>query len=153
MPQKLGEIDKPQVNKFYNVRKLFCLPLIPQFKEKDLHKELQNSVDQFWRDATNQIENLERTGRISHVFFESITKEGLAGLEMIKQLSLKSYDIVKERIDKGAKMDVKWLLGIFVILLIIFSLIGSALNLESWFPFVGAGVIEILLIFVSTKRS
>jgi hypothetical protein len=104
MPQKLGEIDKPQVNKFYNIRKLFCLPLIPQFKEKDLHKELQNSIDQFWRDATNQIENLERTGRISHVFFESITKDGQAGLEIIKQLSLKSYDIVKEKIEKEAKL-------------------------------------------------
>jgi hypothetical protein len=101
---KLGEIKKPQVREFRDVRKLFCLPLIPQLKEKSLHEDLENSIDQFWEQATHQLENLERTGKVSNIFFESITKDGEPGLEMVRQLSKQSYDIVEERIDKGAKL-------------------------------------------------
>lgn len=104
MAQKLGKIKKPQVTKFRDVRKLFCLPLVPQLKEKDLHKDLKRSIDQFWRQAAYQLEDLERTGKISHIFFESITKDGDPGLEMVKQLSQQSYDIIKEKIEKGAKL-------------------------------------------------
>jgi len=101
---KLGEIKKPQVREFRDVRKLLCLPLIPQLKKNSLNKDLENSIDQFWEQATYQIENLERTGKVSKIFFESITKDGEPGLEMVKPLSQKSYDIIKERIDKGAKL-------------------------------------------------
>ncbi len=49
-------------------------------------------------------------------------------------------------------MDFRWLLGIFIVLLIIFTLIGSALNLGQWFTFVGAGVVTILVIFFGGKK-
>jgi len=104
LAQKLGKIEKPQVTDFRGVRKLFCLPLIPQFNEKDLDNELKNSIEQFWYQVTSQIADLERTGKVSHIFFESITKDGKLGLEMVKKVSQQSYDIVKEKIDKGAKL-------------------------------------------------
>lgn len=104
MAQKLGEINRPQVKEFSNVRKLFCLPIIPQLKEKDLTTELKNLIEQFWNQTTIQIKDLERTGKISYIFFESLTKDGEAGLEAIKQISHQSYDIVKEKMEKGAKI-------------------------------------------------
>lgn len=104
MAKKLGKIEKPQVTDFRDARKLFCLPLIPQFTEKDLDNELKNSIEQFWSQVTTQIADLERTGKVSHIFFESITKDGKSGLEMVKKVSQHSYDIVKEKIDKGAKL-------------------------------------------------
>ena len=104
MTQKLGKIEKPQVTDFSDIRKLFCLPLIPQFNEKDLDNDLKNNIEQFWAQVTCQIEDLERTGKVTHIFFESITKDGKSGLEMVKQLSQQSYDIVKEKIDKGAEL-------------------------------------------------
>ena len=61
MAQKLGEINRPQVKEFSNVRKLFCLPIIPQLKEKDLTNELKNLIEQFWNQTTIQIKDLERT--------------------------------------------------------------------------------------------
>jgi hypothetical protein len=102
--QKLGKIEKPQVTDFRDARKLFCLPLVPQFTEKDLDNDLKNSIEQFWSQVTSQIADLERTGKVSHIFFESITKDGKLGLEMVKKVSQQSYDIVKEKIDKGAKL-------------------------------------------------
>ncbi len=49
-------------------------------------------------------------------------------------------------------MDFRWLLGIFVVLLIIFTLIGSALHLGEWFTFVGAGIITILVIIFGGRK-
>jgi hypothetical protein len=104
MEQKLGEIKKPKVAVFLDVRKLFCLPLIPSIKMEEGSKDLRNSSDLFWREAGKQIDDLERAGRVSYVFYESVTKDGEAGLEMVKQISEQSYGIVKEKMGQGAKL-------------------------------------------------
>jgi len=104
LAQKLGKIEKPLVTDFRDVRKLFCLPLIPQFNEKDLDIDLKNSIELFWAQVISQLADLERTGKISHIFFESITTDGKSGLELVKQVSQQSYNIVKEKMDKGAEL-------------------------------------------------
>ena len=104
MAQELGQIEKPKVAVFLETRKLFCLPLIPSIKMKEGSEDLRNSIDLFWREAGKQINDLERAGRISYVFYESVTKEGEAGLEMVKQISEQSYSIVKEKLGQGAKL-------------------------------------------------
>jgi hypothetical protein len=106
LAQKLGEIKKPNVREFSDVRKLFCLPLIPEPKDKNLDKDLKNSIEEFWKQACSQIEDLEKIGKIKHVFFESIIQNGEQGLETIKQISLQSYGIIKQKIDHGAKLEV-----------------------------------------------
>jgi hypothetical protein len=106
LAQKLGEIKKPNVTEFSDVRKLFCLPLIPEPKDKNLDKDLKNSIEEFWKQACSQIEDLEKIGKIKHVFFESIIQNGEQGLETIKQISLQSYGIIKQKIDQGAKLEV-----------------------------------------------
>ena len=102
MSKKLGEINKPQVSDFLNVRRLFCLPLIPQIMDKDLDKELKNLIEMFWNQSTEQIKDLEKTGKVSKIFFESLTKDGKKGLDLIKQISNQSFNIVKEKMEKGA---------------------------------------------------
>jgi hypothetical protein len=104
LAQKLGKIEKPHVKDFRDVRKLFCLPLIPQFNEKDFDTDLKNSIEQFWAQVTFQLMDLERTGNVSHIFFESITNDGKSGLELIKRVSQQIHDIVKEKMDKGAEL-------------------------------------------------
>jgi hypothetical protein len=106
MAQKLGQIDKPKVAVFLNSRKLFCLPLIPSLKMEKGSEDLRNSSDLFWREVTIQIADLEKAGRVSYVFYESVTTDGDAGLEMVKQISEHSYDIVKEKLDQGAEFVV-----------------------------------------------
>jgi len=106
MAQKLGQIDKPKVAVFLNVRKLFCLPLIPSLKLEKGLEDLRNSGDLFWREVVTQIADLEKAGRVSYVFYESVTTDGDAGLEMVKQISEQSYGIVKEKLGQGAKFVV-----------------------------------------------
>ena len=104
MEQKLGQIEKPKVAIFLDARKVFCLPLIPSIKIEEGSEDLRNSINLFWREATKQIGDLERAGRVSYVFYESVTKDGEAGLEMVKQISEQSYSIVKEKLGQGAKL-------------------------------------------------
>lgn len=101
---KLGKIEKPKISDFGESRRLFCIPLIPQFNQKDLSDKLKKSIAEFWPQVASKLEDLKRMGEISHVFVESITKEGKTGLDMIKQLSEECYSIVKEKVDKGAKI-------------------------------------------------
>jgi hypothetical protein len=104
MSQKLGQIEKPKVAVFLDARKLLCLPLIPSIKMEEGSEALRNSLDLFWREAGKQIDDLERAGRVSYVFYESLTKDGEAGLEMVKQISEQSYGIVEEKLGRGAKL-------------------------------------------------
>ena len=104
MAQELGQIKKPKVAVFLEARKLFCLPLIPSIKMEEGSEDLRNSIDLFWREAGKQIDDLERAGRVSYVFYESVTKDGEAGLEMVKQISEQSYSIVKEKLGQGAEL-------------------------------------------------
>ena len=104
MEQKLGQIEKPKVAVFLDARKLFCLPLIPSIKIEEDSKDLRNSIDLFWREASKQIDDLERAGKISYIFYETVSKDGEAGLEMVKQISEQSSSIVKEKMGEGAEL-------------------------------------------------
>ena len=101
---KLGKIEKPKISDIGESRKLFCIPLIPQLNQKDLTNDLKNSIKEFWIQVASKIEDLKRIGKVSFVFVESVTKDGEQGLDMSKQISEECYRIVKEKIEKGAKL-------------------------------------------------
>ncbi len=104
MAQKLGEIKKPRVRDFRDVRKLFCLPLIPHLQGEEIQEDLNSSIDLFWRQVGEQIADLERSGKVCYVFFESIVKDDEDGLDMVKQISEQCYSLVKEKMGQGAKL-------------------------------------------------
>lgn len=104
MAQKLSEITKPKVTDYSEKRKLFCFPLIPDIKGMEIPNNLKKGFEQFWNQAIPQIEELERTAKISYIFYESITQDGKQGLEMIKNINKKSHKLVDEKIKQGAKL-------------------------------------------------
>lgn len=104
MTQKLGEIKKPRISDFGDARKLFCLPLIPHLQGKEIKEDLKSSIDLFWLQVGKQIDDLERIGKVTYIFCESITKDGEAGLDMVKQISERCYSLVKEKVGEGAKL-------------------------------------------------
>ncbi|KON32228.1 MAG: hypothetical protein AC479_07765 [miscellaneous Crenarchaeota group-6 archaeon AD8-1] len=103
---KLGKIEKPKVSDFGNSRRLFCVPLIPQFNQKDITEGLKKNFDEFWVQVASKIEELKRIGQVSHVFVETVIKDGEEGLDMVKQLSEECYILAKEKIENGAKLVV-----------------------------------------------
>jgi hypothetical protein len=56
---KLGEIEKPKVSDFGESRRLFCIPLIPGFNQKDLTEDLKNKVLEFWTQVAAKTEDLK----------------------------------------------------------------------------------------------
>ena len=104
MTQKLGEITKPKVTDFRDVRKLFCLPLIAHLQGEGVQEDLESSINLFWQQAGKQIFDLERSGKISYIFIESMTKEGESGLDMVKQISEQCHRLIKEKMDQGANL-------------------------------------------------
>jgi len=104
MAQKLGEIKKPKVTDFRGARKLFCLPLIPQVQGEEGQEDLKSNIDLFWQQVGKQIADLERSGKVSYIFFESITKDGEAGLDVVKQISEQCYSLVEEKMRQGGKL-------------------------------------------------
>ena len=99
----MTKIEKPNISDFGESRRLFCVPFIPQFNQKDLAEGLKNNIKEFWIQVASKIEDLKRIGKVSFVFVESVTKDGEMGLDMTKQLSEECYRIVKEKVENGAK--------------------------------------------------
>ena len=84
MTQKIGKIEKPSIDSFRHARKLFCLPLIPRLQRESIQEDLQNYINLFWQQATKQIADLERTGKIEYILYESILNDQETGIETIK---------------------------------------------------------------------
>jgi len=101
---KLAQIQKPKVSDFGKSRRLYCLPLIPNFNQSDLSNELKNNIKQFWTQASSKIEELEKLGKITQIYVETITQTDNSGLEAIKKLGDQLHQIVKGKLDKDAKL-------------------------------------------------
>ena len=41
---KLGKIERPKISDFGESRRLFCIPLIPQFNQNDLIEDLKTEL-------------------------------------------------------------------------------------------------------------
>lgn len=106
MAQKLGEIKKPPLKKFHHVRKLFCLPVVPQLQGERIQEDLLKKVRLFWEQAAKQISELERAGKTSYLFIESITSDGEASMDLVRQINEEVYHIVEEKREQGAKLVV-----------------------------------------------
>lgn len=105
---ELGRIKKPPVEKFAGKKKLYFVPLVlpmVQLGIKEKQREFEERVKDYWMQAKQQIENLElKMGRVNNIYHEFVSKEGVEGLKEIERLNKGSFEVVKEMVDKGAKL-------------------------------------------------
>jgi len=106
MAPKLGRIEKPSVERFRRGRKLFCVPLIPELRGGDTEKGLQERVSQYWKQAIEQVDNLEKVGKITSIYVESIASIGDSAMNALKQLSEKCYQLVEAKREQGGRLEV-----------------------------------------------
>jgi hypothetical protein len=106
MAPKLGRIEKPSLERFRRGRKLFCVPLIPDLQGGDAQKGFQKRVSQYWKQAIEQVDNLEKVGRITSIYVESIAASGDSAINALKQLSEQCYQLVKVKREQGGKLEV-----------------------------------------------
>ena len=62
------------MREFRDFRRLLCLPLVPQLKEKDLRKDPKSSIDKFWGQGVYQLADLEGMGKVSNIFLSQLPK-------------------------------------------------------------------------------
>ena len=104
MSQELGKIEKPSVDEFKKGRKLYFIPLI--YSGKEVPSEYLEKLDKYWKQVENQVCDLElKLGPVNKVYHELIPASGEDGANAIKDLNNGSYQIAKNRLDKGAQLE------------------------------------------------
>ncbi len=105
MAEELGKIEKPLASSFRRTRKIFLVPLI--YSHSDAHADYVERFDLFWKQVAEQVDNLEaKLGKIKRVFHESVSIAGADGLQILEKLNPKSYQIVMEKCQNGAELQV-----------------------------------------------
>lgn len=104
MPEELGKIEKPEAEGFKKGRKLYFVPLF--YVGRDAPAEYLEKLDKYWHQVEQHINNLEaKLGQVSRIFHELIPASGEDGVNTVKDLNEKCYEIVKSRLDKGVPLE------------------------------------------------
>ena len=104
MAEELGKIEKPLVEEFKKGRKLYFVPLI--YCGEESPAEYLEKFNKYWNQVETQMSNLEqKLGKIDKIYHELVPVGSEDGSKTIKELNDKSYQIVKNRLDKGAQLE------------------------------------------------
>jgi hypothetical protein len=104
MSEPLAKIEKPSAEEFRKGRKLYFIPLI--YSGKELQAEYSEKFNRYWHQVEDQVNNLElKLGKADRLYHELIPSGGEDGVKMIKELNDKSFEVIKNRQDKGAQLE------------------------------------------------
>jgi len=104
MAEELGKIEKPTVESFRGGRKLYLIPLI--FSGPEAPEDYREKCERYWRQVAEQVAGQEsKVGKVARVFHESIAIGGEEGLKVMERWNQQSYQIVKEKAEKGAVLE------------------------------------------------
>jgi hypothetical protein len=104
MSEKLGKIEKPSVEGFKKGRKLYFVPLI--YGGKESLDEYREKFNRYWNQVEDKIGALElKLGKVTRIYHELVAAGGEEGIKTVRELNIKSFDIIKNRLDKGAKLE------------------------------------------------
>jgi len=104
MSEELGKIEKPPVEEFKRGRKLYFVPVI--YCARESPDEYLEKISKYWNQVENQMSDLElKLGKVDRIFHELIPVGGEDGIKAIKELNDKSYQIINNRLGKGAQLE------------------------------------------------
>lgn len=105
MSEELGKIEKPSLEEFRKGRKLYFVPLI--YCEKEPPAEYLERFNRYWNQVEDKIGALEmKLGKVARIYHELLPAGGEEGVKVVKEINEKSYEIIKNRLDKGAQLEV-----------------------------------------------
>lgn len=103
MGERLGRIERPEAQEYKGKRKLYFVPLV--FIPQGSNDELLKIVKRYWEEVQDRLMSLEgKLGETKRVYYELISTGGNEGVKAIEELKA-GYQIVKERLDKGAHLE------------------------------------------------
>jgi len=104
MTEELGKIEKPSAEEFKEGRRLYFIPLV--YSSQKPEPEYLERYNKYWNQVENQMTELElKLGQVNKIYHELIPVGGDDGIKVIEELSNKSHQIIKNRLDKGATLE------------------------------------------------
>lgn len=104
MSEELGKIEKPLVEEFKKGRRLYFVPLI--YCGKEPPDEYLEKSNRYWNQVEDKLSALElRLGKVGKIYHELIPTRGEEGIKAIRELNEKSYEVIRNRLDKGAQLE------------------------------------------------
>jgi hypothetical protein len=104
MSEELGKIEKPSLEEFRKGRKLYFVPLI--YCGRESPPDYLERFNRYWNQVEDKISSLEmKLGKVAKLYHELVPAGGEEGIKAIKEINDKSYQIIKNRLDKGAQLE------------------------------------------------
>jgi hypothetical protein len=101
MPEQLGKIERLEVERFKQGKKLYLVPLV--YSGEQAPDEYKEKCSRYWQQVTEQLTNLaSKIGMVNRVYHESIFQSGEDGMKAAERLNPSSYQIAKNQCDNGA---------------------------------------------------
>jgi hypothetical protein len=104
MPEQLGKIERLEVERFKQGKKLYLVPLV--YSGEDAPDEYKEKCSRYWQQVAEQLTNLaSKIGKVNRVYHESVFQCGEDGMKAMERLNLSSYQIAKTQCDNGAIIE------------------------------------------------
>ncbi|MFH0846586.1 MAG: hypothetical protein V1894_00810 [Chloroflexota bacterium] len=104
MSEALGKIEKPEAQDFKQGKKLFLVPLV--FMPVEMDAGLMKLIQRYWEEAEAHLKMLEeKLSQAKKLYHELITGAEEKGLKDIEKLSGDSFELIKRRIESGARLE------------------------------------------------
>jgi hypothetical protein len=104
MGEELGKIEKPAVDSFKKGKKLFLVPIV--YYGAGVPESYVEILNRYWDQVGKQLEELtSKLGQVNKIYHEMIDAPGETGLAAIKELSQRSFDIIKPLMEKQAVLE------------------------------------------------
>ena len=104
MTTPLGEIQKPEAERFKKGRKLYLVPLFLAPREPPA--DLQEKLDRYWSGAQEHIASLEAAlGPVNRIYHETVFISGEEGAKLVEQFNPSGYPLVRDRCQVGAELE------------------------------------------------
>jgi hypothetical protein len=101
MPEKLGKIERLEVEHFKQGKKLYLVPIV--YSGEEAPDEYKEKCSRYWQQVAEQLTNLaSKIGKVNRVYHESIFQCGEDGIKAMERLNPSSYQIAKTQCDSGA---------------------------------------------------
>ncbi|MFO8143284.1 MAG: hypothetical protein R6T78_01200 [Dehalococcoidales bacterium] len=104
MSEELGQVEKPSVEEFKEGRKLYLVP--NTYCGEKSPDDYLSIFNRYWNQVEDQLGAMElKLGKVSRVYHELVSSGGEDGVKMVKEINDKSYQVIKNRLDKGAQLE------------------------------------------------
>lgn len=105
MPEQLGKIERLEVERFKQGKKLYLVPIV--YSGEEAPDEYKEKFSRYWQQVVEQLTNLAlKIGRVNRVYHESIFQCGEDGMKAMERLNPSSYQIAKTQCDNGAIFEI-----------------------------------------------